>query len=135
VAALPADVISITHGTNCWTRVPFSAGMMLETTRAFLRIVRQGHPDTPVVVASPVLRPDAEATPNRQGATLADLRAAMEQAATEAMDDGDKRLWLVPGADLLRAEDLGDGIHPTDHGHDVLAAAIGARVKEAAWSS
>ena len=33
-----------------------------------------------MVVASPVLRPDAEATPNRLGATLVDLRAAMEEA-------------------------------------------------------
>jgi lysophospholipase L1-like esterase len=135
VAALAADVISITHGTNCWTRIPFSVPMMLETTRTFLAIVRQGHPSTPIVVASPVLRPDAEVTPNRLGATLADLRSAMEQAATERIDDGDKRLWLVPGGDLLTAECLGDGIHPTDEGHQLLASAIGARVKEALWSS
>lgn len=135
VAALTADVISVTHGTNCWTRTPFSAPMMLETTRAFLEILRQGHPSTPIVVASPVLRPDAEMTPNRLGATLADLRGAMEQAAGERIDDGDKRLWLLSGADLLTAERLGDGIHPTDEGHQVLASAIGARVKEAAWSS
>ena len=97
VAGLDADVISISHGTNCWTRTPHSAGMMLETTRAFLDIVRQGHPDTPMVVASPVLRPDAEATPNRLGATLADLRGAMEEAVRDRLDAGDDNLVLVPG--------------------------------------
>jgi hypothetical protein len=33
-AELEADVISITHGTNCWTRVPFSVGMFREGLRA-----------------------------------------------------------------------------------------------------
>src|SRR5205823_1485612 len=70
IAALDADVISITHGTNCWTRTPHSVDMMRAAVAAFLDIVREGHPETPIVVVSPVLRPDAEATPNRLGATL-----------------------------------------------------------------
>jgi lysophospholipase L1-like esterase len=109
--------------------------MMLAITRAFLSIVRQGHPATPIVVASPVVRPDAEQTPNRLGATLPDLRRAMEQATLERIDDGDKRLWFVDGTDLLTPEQLGDGIHPADDGHQVLAATIGERVREALWSS
>lgn len=135
VASLAADVISITHGTNCWTRIPHSADMMLAVTRAFLSIVRQGHPVTPIVVASPVVRPDAEQTPNRMGATLPDLRRAMEQATLERIDDGDKRLSFVDGTDLLTPDQLGDGIHPADDGHQVLATTIGARVREALWSS
>jgi lysophospholipase L1-like esterase len=97
--------------------------------------VRQGHPATPIVVVSPVVRPDAEHTPNRFGATLADLRAALERAVTERIDRGDVRLTLVPGADLLTADQLGDGIHPSDEGHQALAAVIGGRVREALWSS
>jgi lysophospholipase L1-like esterase len=125
IATLPADVISISHGTNCWTRIPFSAGMMYETTVAFLEAVRQGHPSTPIVVISPVIRPDAEETPNRFGATLQDLRAAMERAVTECRD-----VSLIPGRPLLAAENLGDGIHPDDEGHRRLAAAIGPRIRE-----
>jgi lysophospholipase L1-like esterase len=125
VAALTADVISITHGTNCWTRIPFSAATMEAQTATFLQIVRQGHPETPIVVATPVIRPDAEETPNRLGATLPDLRAAMEEAVRAL---GDHRIWLVPGQDLLTADLLGDGIHPGDEGHRVLAATIGAKV-------
>jgi lysophospholipase L1-like esterase len=131
VAGLAADVISISHGTNCWTRTPHSAGMMLETTRAFLDIVRQGHPDTPMVVASPVLRPDAEATPNRLGATLADLRAAMEEAARARIDGGDEALVLIPGAEVLTAAHLADGIHPGDEGQARLAEVFGAAVAAA----
>jgi len=132
VAGLAADVISISHGTNCWTRTPHSAGMMLETTRAFLDIVRQGHPDTPIVVSSPVLRPDAETTPNRLGATLSHLRAAMEEAVHDRIDAGDRHIVLVPGADVLDATLLADGIHPGDSGHHRLAEVLGSAVAAAA---
>jgi lysophospholipase L1-like esterase len=131
VAALDADVISITHGTNCWTRIPFSVEMMRAGTAAFIDVVRQGHAETPIVVASPVVRPDAEATPNRLGATLADLRAVMEEVAQARVDAGDKRLTLVPGGDIIGAELLADGIHPGDEGHRVLAEVIGGAVRDA----
>lgn len=125
VAALDADVISITHGTNCWTRTPHSVDMMRAAVGAFIDVVRQGHPDTPVVVASPVLRPDAEETPNRLGATLRDLRAAMEEEA------GRRDVTLIPGADLITADNLADGIHPDDEGHRILADVIGSEVAKA----
>ena len=131
IAALDAEVISISHGTNCWTRIPFSAALFRENTRAFLAVVRQGHPATPIVVTSPVLRPDAEATPNRLGATLADLRAAMEDVTRECIAAGDDRLTLVPGGGLLEPDDLPDGIHPGDDGHRTLATAFGGAVREA----
>jgi lysophospholipase L1-like esterase len=131
VAALDADVISITHGTNCWTRIPFSVEMMRAGTAAFLDVVRQGHAETPIVVSTPVVRPDAEATPNRLGATLGDLRAAMGEVAQARIDAGDKRLTLVPGRDIIGPELLADGIHPGDEGHQVLAEVIGGAVRDA----
>ncbi len=128
IAGLEVDVISISHGTNCRTRTPHSAGMMLETTRAFLDIVRQGHPDRPMVVASPVLRPDAETTPNRLGATLVDLRAAMEEAVRARIEAGDATIVLIPGVEVITAAQLPDGIHPGDEGQARLADVIGAAV-------
>jgi len=129
IASLQADVISITHGTNCWTRTPFSVDMMLASIAAFIDVVRQGHPDTPIVVASPVIRPDAETTPNRFGATLAELRHAMEAEAAE------RDVVLIPGRDLITADNLADGIHPDDEGHQILADVIGAEVAKALGGS
>ena len=131
LAHLPAAVISISHGTNCWSRVPFSAALLREGTRAFLTLIRHGHPHTPIVVTSPVVRPDAEATPNALGATLADLRAAIEDVATERRAAGDDHLTLVPGGTLLAPGDLADGIHPGDDGHRTLAAVFGRAVRDA----
>jgi lysophospholipase L1-like esterase len=125
VASLDAEVISITHGTNCWTRIPHSVDMMRSTTEAFVRIVRAGHPGVPIVLASPVVRPDAEDTPNKLGATLADLRAAMEDAGRALVDAGDELLTVLPGGDLLAPTLLADGVHPGDEGHQVLARAFG----------
>ncbi len=131
LAARPADALSISHGTNCWARIPHSADQVAAGMSAFLEIVRQGHPGAPVVVASPVVRPDAESTPNRLGATLADLRAAIEGAVEARIAAGDTRLMLVRGGPLLDDGDLVDGIHPGDAGHAKLAEAIGGAVAAA----
>ena len=48
-----------------------------------------------------------------------------------ASPDGDERIALVEGRDLLGADDLPDGIHPGDHGHAVLAAAFGDAIAAA----
>jgi lysophospholipase L1-like esterase len=131
VAELEADVISITHGTNCWKRTPHSVGLFREGLIAFLEVIRQGHPETPVMVASPVLRPDAEERPNRLGASLRDLRRAMEDVVRDRMAAGDSGLWLVPGGKLITGAQLADGIHPNDDGHRTLADVLGPAVRDA----
>jgi lysophospholipase L1-like esterase len=131
VADLEADVISITHGTNCWTRTPHSVPLFREGLNAFLDIVRQRHRRTPVVVSSPVLRPDGENNPNRLDATLGDLREAMEAVVRDRIADGDSALSLVPGGDLIDKSQLADGIHPNDDGHQAIATALGPAVRRA----
>jgi len=124
IAALPADVLTIAYGANCWTRVPHSVGMVDEGVRGFLDVVRQGHPTAPIVVVSPVLRPDAEDEPNRLGATLADIRHVIETVTRERIVAGDPTLALVAGEGIISSEHLGDGIHPDDEGHKRIAAAV-----------
>jgi lysophospholipase L1-like esterase len=126
IAELDADVITVAHGTNCWSRTPHSAAMVAEGLRAFLDVVRQGHPETPIVVVSPIVRPDAESTPNRLGATLVDLRAAIEEVATERVD-----VSLVPGLPLVAPEQLPDGIHPADEGHAAIAGEVAIALQKA----
>ncbi|MCU1398030.1 MAG: lipolytic protein family [Acidimicrobiales bacterium] len=132
IAALAAPaVISITHGTNCWTRIPHSVDQMLANTAAFLAVVRGGHPGVPIVVASPIARPDGELTANVLGATHADIRDAMERATIAHIAAGDDRMTLIPGGEVLDAGLLGDGVHPGDEGHRVLARVFGDAVAAA----
>ena len=130
IAGLKADVISLTHGTNCWTRIPHSVEQMRANTAAFIRVVRQGHPQTPILVVSPITRPDGEETANKLGATLADLRGAMEEAVRSLVDEGDQALRLIEGFPIVPPEQLGDGIHPNDEGHQSLARALGPVLEE-----
>ncbi|HEX4433017.1 MAG TPA: GDSL-type esterase/lipase family protein [Frankiaceae bacterium] len=130
IAKLPADVISLAYGTNCWTRIPHSTALLAANLRAFLSILREGHPETAIVISSPVIRPDAESTPNRLGATLADLRAEIEEFAANPGDAGP--IELVRGLPLLSGGQLPDGVHPGDEGHAIMADAIGGAVSKAA---
>lgn len=130
MSKLAADVISLAYGTNCWTRIPHSRALLAANLRAFLSILREGHPGTPIVISSPVIRPDAEQAPNRLGATLADLRAEVEEFAENPGDAGP--IDLVRGLPLLRGDQLPDGVHPGDEGHAIMAEAIGGAVSRAA---
>ncbi|WP_019884796.1 GDSL-type esterase/lipase family protein [Streptomyces purpureus] len=123
LAGLPADLLTLAFGTNCWSGVPYSAPLLHETVRAYVRLIRSGHPDAPLLLVSPVLRPAAESVRNALGASLAELRTAMEDAARELMAD-DPRLLLLPGLPVLGPDDLADGLHPNDAGHARLAAAV-----------
>jgi lysophospholipase L1-like esterase len=127
MAAVPADVITLAFGTNCWGMIAFSEDLLEATVRAFVASVRAGHPRTPIVLVSPIVRPDAETTPNRLGATLAGLRAAYERAAL-SLGTADAAIMLVRGRELVAAGQLADGIHPDDAGHAALAAAVGHAV-------
>ncbi|MFB7416595.1 hypothetical protein ACFC18_43895 [Streptomyces sp. NPDC056121] len=70
------------------------------------------------------LRPDVEATLNALGVTLAQLRDAVERATRDTLRDGDDRFALLPGAGLLTAAHLVNGVHPGDEGHALLARAV-----------
>jgi lysophospholipase L1-like esterase len=124
LAGLPADVLTLAFGTNCWGRAPFGVPLLRETVRTFVALVRQGHPDTPLLVVSPVLRPGAEHAPNARGATLGALRGALEDVVREEIAAGDGHLALLPGLGLLGPEHLVDGLHPDDAGHALIAKAV-----------
>lgn len=128
LAATPADVISLAWGTNCWAQIEMDARYIRELMRLFLDTVRRGHPETPIVVLSPVVRPAAEQARNASGATLSDLREGIEDAVRTFQDaHADALLHLLPGSDMITAAQLDpDGIHPNDAGH----AAIGAAAAE-----
>ena len=81
------------------------------------------------MLTPPVLRPDAETTKNKLGATLEDLREAIEDVVLSRRERGDENLSLVTGNGVLRPEHLAaDGIHPSDAGHQILARVFGDRI-------
>ncbi|MFD5771525.1 GDSL-type esterase/lipase family protein [Streptomyces sp. NPDC127049] len=129
LSRLPGELITLAFGTNCWDRAPATPEWLHATVRAYVGLIRRGHPRTPLLLVSPVLRPAAEHTRNALGATLTELRRAMERAVRD-LAAADPRLLLLPGRPLLGPEHLADGLHPNDEGHarmaEAVAAALGA---------
>ncbi|MET0928544.1 MAG: SGNH/GDSL hydrolase family protein [Aeromicrobium sp.] len=125
-----ADLVTLSWGTNCWSSIPTDVNQIAETMRLFLTVVRQGLPEVPVVVLSPIVRPGAETEPNRFGSTLEHLRDALE-ATVAAMALTDDHLFLVPGRELVQQQDLVDGVHPGDTGQLALAAALTPVIRNA----
>lgn len=124
IAQLEAELISVAHGTNCWTRTPHSEEAFGQGLHAFLDTVRAGHASTPIVAISPILRMDAEQKSNEFGASLADLRAVFERVVEERVSSGDRQLELVCGRNLVPSENLPDGIHPDNEGHQRIAKVL-----------
>jgi lysophospholipase L1-like esterase len=58
----------------------------------------------------------------------------MEEVTRELIAAGDVHLTLVEGSGLVTVDDLPDGIHPGDHGHQVLAEAFGGAVAGLAYT-
>lgn len=122
-------LVTLSFGTNSWSTIPATAAMVAAQLDGFLGMIRARRPQLPIIVISPIVRPDAESRPNDLGATQAELRTAMEHAVRQRADRGDGDLHLVAGGHLVDPGSLPDGVHPDDRGHEQLAAAIDAAMR------
>ena len=129
-----ADVFSFAFGTNLMRYFWYDRAAWRETFRMFLDLFRKGHPDTPLLVISPIYRSaaNAESTPNVMGMTVGDIRRVEEEVVEARQRTSDKNVHLLSGLDVIGKDDadlLADGIHPNDKGMDLMAR----RVAGALW--
>ncbi|NBE54511.1 lipase [Streptomyces sp. YC537] len=132
---LPADLISLKAGINIVSLSAFRLRTFGPAVHGFLDTVRDGHPDTPLLLISPVSCPALEQVPGptRTGpdgriASLGDpadvaggalsltvVRAELARIVA-ARQVSDPHLHYLDGRELLgpdEADDLADGLHPT----------------------
>ncbi|MGY0490230.1 GDSL-type esterase/lipase family protein [Streptomyces sp. WG-D5] len=131
---LPADLISLKVGINIVSLAAFRARTFGPAVHGFLDTIRDGHPDTPLLVVSPVSCPAVEDTPGPTAvgpdgriAALGDpedvatgaltLSVVREELARIVAARGahDPHLHHLDGRELLgpdEAGDLTDGLHP-----------------------
>ncbi|MFD7895535.1 SGNH/GDSL hydrolase family protein [Streptomyces sp. NPDC059743] len=132
---MPADLISLELGINVYTRETFSARSWAPAVCGFIETIRDGHPDLPVVVITPLSSPDRELVPNRVGLTLDAIRKQTAEAVRVLEELGDKNLHTVDGLSVVpvseAAEVFSDGLHPSAAGEHVLAARIGSALRTA----
>lgn len=132
---LPADLISLKAGINIVSLAAFRLRTFGPAVHGFLDTVREGHPDTPLLVMSPVSCPAVEDVPGpttvgpdgrlaaegdpadvaRGALTLSVVRAELARIVT-ARQTHDPHLHYLDGRELLgpgETGDLADGVHPT----------------------
>lgn len=96
----------------------------------FLNILRSKHPETPILVITPIFAARESQGPD---ARLDAMRAHIRRVASAHIANGDAHLQIVEGTDLLGpggADGLVDGTHPNDLGFQWMAEGLASRLKE-----
>ncbi len=94
----------------------------------FLETIRSAHPETPVLVITPIY--SAHESWSRD-ARLEGMRELIRQVAAKRIAAGDHHLEIVEGTDLLgpsRGDGLVDGTHPNDLGFQWMAEGLAGRI-------
>ena len=135
-----ADVISIKTGINIINMDSMRERVFGPTLYGFLDTVREGKPETPIVLISPIYCPSAEnqpgpTVPNAQGKfvtltgheeirdgcmSLTRVRRLMARIVEQRREAGDAQLSYVDGLTLFGpgdASDLPDDLHPNPAGY------------------
>ena len=88
-----------------------------------MQIIREKHPETPLVVISPIFSAFRETTPNAVGFTLAAMREEVAEAVKLMADAGDRNIHYVDGLKLFGpdlAHLLPDELHPDAEGYKIM---------------
>jgi hypothetical protein len=145
---LPADFLSLKCGINIVNGDTLRQRTFPSALHGFLDTVREGHPDTPLLVVSPIICPVAENTPgptdgasgsvvalgtdvtHQQGAlTLREVRNHVHDVVQARQSAGDKHLFYLNGLELFGEADvhhLPDGLHPDGEGYRTIGERFAA---------
>jgi hypothetical protein len=137
---LEAELISLKLGINVVNGDTMRERTFRPAVHGFLDTVRDGHPDTPLLVITPITCPSAEDHPGptvpgqdgRYGVlprseqlstgalTLGRIRGILTEVVTSRQQAGDDNLHLLDGRELFGTDDLAllpDGLHPDAQGY------------------
>ena len=136
----PADIVTVKAGINIVNLDSMRERVFIPALHGFLDTLREGKPDTPIAVISPIYCPSAETRPgptipDEQGRfvtvegfepyrtgclTLTRIRELIVEAVATRRAAGDARLHYVDGLELFGAADAGDlpdDLHPNPAGY------------------
>ncbi|MEW6355241.1 MAG: SGNH/GDSL hydrolase family protein [Planctomycetota bacterium] len=120
---LPADYISLKVGINIMGGASLGPRTFLSAVIGFVLIVREGHPDAPLILCSPILSKPREEKDNPAGLNLTKMRRYIREAVEIFKARGDKNIHYVDGLTLLgpdHAHLQPDDCHPNAEGYKLL---------------
>ena len=120
---LPADYLSMKVGINMYTAASIGLRTLMPAVIGFVHILREKHPDTPLVVISPIFSTWREDTENPVGFTLSAMRAEVAEATALMQARGDRNLHYLDGLELFgpaMAHMLPDDLHPDAEGYQAM---------------
>ena len=101
------------------------------THEPFFRIVREAHPDLPIVMMS--------RSSGKRNAEVEARREVIRTTFANAQEAGDRNVWFVNGAESFGETDRDmctvDGAHPTDIGFLRMADALEPLLREILWTT
>ena len=120
---LPADYISMCLGINIQGASSLGPRAFRPAIIGAVQIVREKHPDTPIVLMSPICCPPREENPNTVGFHLKRMREEVHAAAEALQAHGDKKVHYVDGLSVFGPDFvhlLPDDLHPDAEGYQVM---------------
>lgn len=103
-----------------------------ERMPTFIETIRERHPETPILLNENLFYPTVPHLSARKARVDAS-NTHLRRIAAERQAAGDRRISLIPAADLTvdNGDTTVDGTHPTDHGFLLMADAIEPSLREA----
>jgi len=133
IGSQPADAISFKVGIN----IQGNGSLNLRTFRpsliAFVRLIREAHPDVPLAVISPIFAPVRENALNHVDLNLTIMREHNAAACDILQAHGDTHLRYLDSHALLGPEDrdrLPDFLHPDTVGYGMMAERFSTHLGE-----
>jgi lysophospholipase L1-like esterase len=141
IAATDADLITLELGINLVTGDAMRPRAFASATHAFLDAIRNGLPDTPIVLIGAFACPALETTPGPMVSTpdgprgtprpddenVLTLQRSRELLRQVVDIRDDPALHSIDGLDLFGLDDVGlleDGLHPSQDGLDLIARRV-----------
>ena len=120
-----ADFISVKIGINIYGAASLGPRAFRPAILGTVATIRDGHPETPLVVSSPIWGHDRETTSNAVGLTLEQMRVEIREAVESHKRRGDANIYYVDGLRLFDeslARYLPDNLHPDARGYQIMGA-------------
>ncbi len=133
IRGLPADYISMCLGINIQGASSLGPRAFRPAIIGAVQIVREKHPDIPIVLMSPICCPPREENPNTVGFHLKGMREEVQAAAEALQAHGDTQIHYVDGLSVFGTDFvhlLPDDLHPDAEGYRVMGKNFVAAVAE-----